>query len=212
MSDGAGRGVPPVSVCKAQGLRHQAPLRNAGPVRPLPGAPADLPEKVGGADSHEHDQRTWGTGERRRWPATCGRRGYTLLASQWRCRFGELDLVARDRQGTVCFVEVKLRRRRRHGSAPGGGGRAGSSSGSAQRGGAVSEPATSWTPPPALTWRRSIPTKTTAITGVEYLERRISMISTDRILEREDSHHEVSTAHGTAPCRLDGGGGHRRWD
>lgn len=36
-------------------------------------------------------------------------RGYTLLASQWRCRFGELDLVARDRWGTVCFVEVKLR-------------------------------------------------------------------------------------------------------
>ena len=37
------------------------------------------------------------------------RRGYTLLASQWRCRFGELDLVARDRRGTLCFVEVKLR-------------------------------------------------------------------------------------------------------
>ena len=36
-------------------------------------------------------------------------KGYTLLASQWRCRFGELDLVARDRQGTLCFVEVKLR-------------------------------------------------------------------------------------------------------
>lgn len=37
------------------------------------------------------------------------KKGYTLLASQWRCRFGELDLVARNRQGTVCFVEVKLR-------------------------------------------------------------------------------------------------------
>ena len=36
-------------------------------------------------------------------------RGYTLLASQWRCRFGELDLVARDRHSTVCIVEVKLR-------------------------------------------------------------------------------------------------------
>jgi len=36
-------------------------------------------------------------------------KGYTLLASQWRCRFGELDLVARDRQGTLCIVEVKLR-------------------------------------------------------------------------------------------------------
>ena len=37
------------------------------------------------------------------------RKGYTLLASQWRCRFGELDLVARDRRGTLCIVEVKLR-------------------------------------------------------------------------------------------------------
>ena len=36
-------------------------------------------------------------------------KGYTLLASQWRCRFGELDLVAQDRQGTICVVEVKLR-------------------------------------------------------------------------------------------------------
>ena len=37
------------------------------------------------------------------------KQSYTLLASQWRCRFGELDLVARDRKGTICFVEVKLR-------------------------------------------------------------------------------------------------------
>lgn len=37
------------------------------------------------------------------------KKGYTLLASQWRCRFGELDLVARSRQGVLCFVEVKLR-------------------------------------------------------------------------------------------------------
>lgn len=37
------------------------------------------------------------------------KKGYTLLASQWRCRFGELDLVAKSRQGVICFVEVKLR-------------------------------------------------------------------------------------------------------
>ena len=37
------------------------------------------------------------------------KRGYTLLASQWRCRFGELDLVAKDEKGAICFVEVKLR-------------------------------------------------------------------------------------------------------
>lgn len=42
-------------------------------------------------------------------------KGYTLLASQWRCRFGELDLVARDKKGTICFVEVKLRSGTAHG-------------------------------------------------------------------------------------------------
>ena len=35
--------------------------------------------------------------------------GCTLLDRRWRCRYGELDLVARDAGGTVCFVEVKLR-------------------------------------------------------------------------------------------------------
>ena len=38
------------------------------------------------------------------------RKGYTLLSSQWRCRFGELDLVAKSRRGHICFVEVKLRK------------------------------------------------------------------------------------------------------
>ena len=37
------------------------------------------------------------------------RKGYTLLSSQWRCRIGELDLVAKSRRGHICFVEVKLR-------------------------------------------------------------------------------------------------------
>ena len=35
--------------------------------------------------------------------------GMTVLARNWRCRQGELDLVARDRDGTVVFVEVKTR-------------------------------------------------------------------------------------------------------
>ena len=34
--------------------------------------------------------------------------GCELLASQYRCRFGEIDLIAR-RGKTLCFVEVKLR-------------------------------------------------------------------------------------------------------
>ena len=37
------------------------------------------------------------------------KKGYTLLASQWRCRFGELDLVAKSKRGVICFIEVKLR-------------------------------------------------------------------------------------------------------
>ncbi len=34
--------------------------------------------------------------------------GYEILASQFRCRFGEIDLIAR-REDILCFVEVKLR-------------------------------------------------------------------------------------------------------
>ena len=36
-------------------------------------------------------------------------RGCRILDRRWRCRYGELDLVARTPEGTVCFVEVKLR-------------------------------------------------------------------------------------------------------
>lgn len=37
--------------------------------------------------------------------------GCAILDRQWRCRFGELDIVARTRSGTLCFVEVKRRGR-----------------------------------------------------------------------------------------------------
>ena len=37
------------------------------------------------------------------------RRGYAVLERQWRCRQGELDLIARSPEGAFCFVEVKLR-------------------------------------------------------------------------------------------------------
>ena len=40
--------------------------------------------------------------------------GYEILASQFRCRFGEIDLIAR-RGDILCFVEVKLRSDRRFG-------------------------------------------------------------------------------------------------
>ena len=35
-------------------------------------------------------------------------RGCRIVASKYRCRFGEIDLIARDGK-TLCFVEVKLR-------------------------------------------------------------------------------------------------------
>lgn len=36
-------------------------------------------------------------------------RGYRLLARNFRCRWGEIDLIAADPDGTLCFVEVKTR-------------------------------------------------------------------------------------------------------
>ena len=41
-------------------------------------------------------------------------RGYELLAAGYRCRFGEIDLIAR-KKGVLCFVEVKLRSGTEHG-------------------------------------------------------------------------------------------------
>ncbi len=36
------------------------------------------------------------------------RRGYNVVAANYRCRFGEIDIIAQDGE-TLCFVEVKLR-------------------------------------------------------------------------------------------------------
>ena len=44
------------------------------------------------------------------------KRGYSILAAGWRCRFGEIDLIAADER-YLCFVEVKLRRSAAHGTA-----------------------------------------------------------------------------------------------
>lgn len=41
-------------------------------------------------------------------------RGYEIVAAQYRCRFGEIDLIAQ-KDGVLCFVEVKLRSSVRHG-------------------------------------------------------------------------------------------------
>ena len=44
------------------------------------------------------------------------KRGFTILAAGWRCRLGEIDLIAADRE-YLCFVEVKLRKSAAYGSA-----------------------------------------------------------------------------------------------
>ena len=41
--------------------------------------------------------------------AALERRGYEIAARQYRCRWGEIDLVARSPEGVLCFVEVKCR-------------------------------------------------------------------------------------------------------
>jgi putative endonuclease len=44
------------------------------------------------------------------------RRGYAIIATRYRTRFGEIDIVSRF-GNVVVFVEVKARRSRRHGGA-----------------------------------------------------------------------------------------------
>ena len=44
------------------------------------------------------------------------RRGYAVLATRYRSRFGEIDIVSEDR-GITVFVEVKARRSASHGHA-----------------------------------------------------------------------------------------------
>ena len=41
--------------------------------------------------------------------------GYKILASQFRCRFGEIDLIA-EKDGVLLFVEVKLRTNLQYGA------------------------------------------------------------------------------------------------
>ena len=48
----------------------------------------------------------WGEAQAAEW---LRKRGYMILAAGYRCRFGEIDLIAKDRH-YICFVEVKLRK------------------------------------------------------------------------------------------------------
>lgn len=40
------------------------------------------------------------------------KRGCVIVERQYRCRWGEIDLIARTSRGVLCFVEVKTRSRR----------------------------------------------------------------------------------------------------
>jgi putative endonuclease len=60
-------------------------------------------------------QATGLTGERLA-AAELVRRGYGILATRYRTRFGEIDIVAED-AATIVFVEVKARRTKRYGEA-----------------------------------------------------------------------------------------------
>ena len=44
------------------------------------------------------------------------KQGCTVLEANWRCRFGELDLIVQDGE-FLCFVEVKLRKSSQYGRA-----------------------------------------------------------------------------------------------
>ena len=43
-------------------------------------------------------------------------KGFQIIEANWKCRFGELDLIAED-GAYLCFVEVKLRKSAAYGTA-----------------------------------------------------------------------------------------------
>src|SRR5450432_3861064 len=44
-------------------------------------------------------------------------RGYRIIERNFRCKIGELDVVARDAEGTLCFIEVRSRKNHSYGNA-----------------------------------------------------------------------------------------------
>ncbi|MGH2685894.1 MAG: YraN family protein [Actinomycetota bacterium] len=54
-----------------------------------------------------HRDEVWWDGEQAAWEAY-RRRGYGLVARNWRCPLGELDLVL-EKDGRIVFCEVKTR-------------------------------------------------------------------------------------------------------
>ncbi|NIQ15190.1 MAG: YraN family protein [Candidatus Dadabacteria bacterium] len=42
---------------------------------------------------------------------------YKILEKNFRCKQGEIDMIAEDRAGVLCFIEIKARSREDYGSA-----------------------------------------------------------------------------------------------
>lgn len=53
-------------------------------------------------------QGRWGEAEAAGWMR---KHGYQLIDRNWRCRFGEIDLIAKTGK-YICFTEVKMRKNR----------------------------------------------------------------------------------------------------
>ena len=56
------------------------------------------------------ERRATGIGGEELAAAWLTRHGWTIIARNWRCREGEIDIVARDPTGVMAVVEVKCRR------------------------------------------------------------------------------------------------------
>lgn len=54
-------------------------------------------------------RRRWGDRGEAAVADALARRGCEILERQYRCRWGEVDLIVRAPDGTLCFVEVKTR-------------------------------------------------------------------------------------------------------
>ncbi len=79
----------------------------------MPHPPPYIPEKAvsGGGEARRLGQ--WGEGLV---AEDLRRKGWTVVARNFRCRMGELDIVAKNRR-YLAFVEVKLRKNARFGAA-----------------------------------------------------------------------------------------------
>lgn len=92
---------------------HGAPARPGHQMQLDLGLPADLAPTEAEGGRTPYKQRLGAVGEERA-AAWYLARGYTVVARNWRCRDGEIDLVVVG-HGVVVFCEVKTRTSERYG-------------------------------------------------------------------------------------------------